>query len=398
MDVDPKKAMKWSRRGFIGALFSGAAVSVVAKSSSNPDYFHSFIDDLGDDVLFKPERADFSHFLTLLNDGKVQELVVTRDEILVTDNEGQQTLTGIADSRQIVDMIREGAINPRTVNVSFDSRLPYLKDHISPLSVGGTLVSYWDIPVAALTAQSAWQVAKDVKSDIDFYRQMAQRSPEEIEGVAYHEAGHALVRALKPGEYDLGDSTIEPEPGKLGLVHGVPFDPPRELTREAMYNEIMCDFAGRAAEEIFLGEGAYTTGYEQDFADAKKVAEDMIRWGMTEELGPIGYSFPEHAGKAQENRTLRERFGDFVGKFRSRDEVHSPTPEMLARMEEAREKILKDAMRDTKNFLLEHRQMLDAIAADLMVHQRLSPDHVRGIIDRAKRAQEAESRPAEPEA
>ena len=68
--------------------------------------------------------------------------------------------------------------------------------------------------------------------------------------VAVHEAGHAVATAvLRPGA--VMDARINPGAGRSGAVRAIP-DP--RSTREAIYGALLELLAGRAAEEVLLGD------------------------------------------------------------------------------------------------------------------------------------------------
>lgn len=176
----------------------------------------------------------------------------------------------------------------------------------------------------------------------------------------------------KPGFWDLGTSSIRSTREHLGVVNGVPWKPEREFTREMYKNDIMCDMAGRAAEELYAGKDQYTTGINQDMKNAYNTATDMIyHYGMSDDLGPV----VNPALAEQKGTSLSQRFKKRLGLGQA---PHSE--EMQVKIENARQKILTDALEETKELLENNKPAIDAIAKALLENETLSPDEVRSII------------------
>ena len=88
--------------------------------------------------------------------------------------------------------------------------------------------------------------------------------------IAYHEAGHALVRLLLPENSDpLHKVTIIPRGAALGVTHSLPEREKYITTKEEMEASVMSALGGRVAEEIIFG--ALTTGAYSDFQAANRI-------------------------------------------------------------------------------------------------------------------------------
>ncbi len=117
-------------------------------------------------------------------------------------------------------------------------------------------------------------------------------SDTEKRSIAYHEAGHALVRALTPGADPVHKVTIIPRGRALGVTHFLPVDERHIYTKEWCENNLTALLGGRAAEMLVLGES--TTGAGDDLKRTTELARRMVtRWGMSETLGPITYGDEE---------------------------------------------------------------------------------------------------------
>ncbi len=108
--------------------------------------------------------------------------------------------------------------------------------------------------------------------------------------IAYHEAGHALVRLLLPETSDpLHKVTIIPRGSALGLTHFLPEREKYISTKEEMEASVLSALGGRVAEEIIFN--TLTTGAYSDFQVANRIVRNMVcAYGMSSELGTIIYS------------------------------------------------------------------------------------------------------------
>jgi len=104
--------------------------------------------------------------------------------------------------------------------------------------------------------------------------------------VAYHESGHALMAELTDGATKVTKVSIIPRGlGALGYTLHLPDEEDRFLKQKhELLAEIDVLLAGRAAEEVFLGE--ISTGAGNDLDRATNILKDMITaYGMSEVAG-----------------------------------------------------------------------------------------------------------------
>ncbi|HSI46866.1 MAG TPA: ATP-dependent zinc metalloprotease FtsH [Ideonella sp.] len=112
---------------------------------------------------------------------------------------------------------------------------------------------------------------------------------EERRNTAYHEAGHAIIAQLLPKLDPVHKVTIIPRGGALGVTISLPEKDRYSVDKVRMLSRISMLFGGRIAEEVFMDQ--MTTGASSDFERATQTAKDMVmRYGMTDALGPIVYS------------------------------------------------------------------------------------------------------------
>jgi cell division protease FtsH len=125
---------------------------------------------------------------------------------------------------------------------------------------------------------------------------------------AWHEAGHALVGLWLEDAVDPISVSIVPR-GQAGGVTWFPGLDELFLSRRQAKAQLAVAMAGRAAEELYLGDD-FTQGAAQDFRAATDLARRMVtEYGMSS-IGP-GYVAPEetHIG------VLAERVHDATGEL-----------------------------------------------------------------------------------
>ncbi|MSP13018.1 MAG: ATP-dependent zinc metalloprotease FtsH [Chloroflexi bacterium] len=123
-------------------------------------------------------------------------------------------------------------------------------------------------------------------------RRSRSKSREELEIVAYHEAGHALVAHLLPHCDPVYKVTVI----SRGMAGGYTMPLPREDTsfmyKDKLEEDLAFMLGGRAAEEIIFGD--ITTGASNDLERTTKIARSMVtQYGMSDRLGPLTFGVKE---------------------------------------------------------------------------------------------------------
>jgi cell division protease FtsH len=114
-------------------------------------------------------------------------------------------------------------------------------------------------------------------------------TPEQRRVTAYHEAGHALVSLALPGVSVPHKISIIPRGRTLGFVWQIAAEQGGVESRSSMLNHMAMLLAGRAAEELMVGEAS--TGAADDLARASALARRMVcELGMSEALGGMAYT------------------------------------------------------------------------------------------------------------
>ncbi len=173
--------------------------------------------------------------------------------------------------------------------------------------------------------------------------------------IAYHEAGHALVRLLLPEDTDpLHKVTIIPRGSSLGVTHSLPEREKYITTKQEMEASIMAALGGRVAEEIVFDR--LTTGAYSDFKVATNIARDMVcNQGMSSELGPVIY------GQAQ---------GDFVY-----------SQKMAEKIDKEVQQVIDTYYKKTITLLKKSRDKLDALADSLLEKETMYAGEIYELLN-----------------
>ena len=120
-------------------------------------------------------------------------------------------------------------------------------------------------------------------------------NPTDREHTAYHEAGHALLALLVPASDPVRRVSIVPRGIALGATYQLPVDDRTSYAEDYLRACITGALGGRAAEQLVYG--VVTTGAENDLQQVTEIARHMVlRWGMSEKLGPISFAAPQDDG------------------------------------------------------------------------------------------------------
>jgi cell division protease FtsH len=190
---------------------------------------------------------------------------------------------------------------------------------------------------------------------------------------AYHEAGHALVARLLPGTDPIHKVTIIPRGRALGLTMQLPMDEKYTHGRRFLLNSIAILFGGRVAEKIVFDE--ITTGAGNDIERASELARKMVcEWGMSDDLGPMSY------GKKEEHIFL----GREIAQHRDYSE------QTAQKIDAAVKKIVVEANDKVSRLLEENRDILDALAEELLEKETIGLDDMDRIINRLRAGEAVE--------
>ena len=173
-------------------------------------------------------------------------------------------------------------------------------------------------------------------------------SDEEKKVTAYHEAGHALVAAMREHADPLHKVTIIPRGMALGVTMQLPIDDKHTYTRDYLETRLAIMMGGRIAEELFLN--TMTTGAGNDIEQASDLARKMVcEFGMSS-LGPITF------GKKEEQIFL----GREISQHRDFSE------ETAQKIDAEVRRFVDDGYNSARHILETHRDVMEKIATALL--------------------------------
>ncbi len=188
-------------------------------------------------------------------------------------------------------------------------------------------------------------------------------SDEEKRVTAYHEAGHALVAAVREHADPLHKVTIIPRGMALGVTMQLPVDDKHTVTKAYLETQLAILMGGRIAEEIFLKQ--MTTGAGNDIERATELARKMVcEYGMSR-LGPLTF------GKKEEQIFLGREIAQ-----------HRDFSEETARQIDAEVRSMVDEAYKSAYSILEGQQdAMHRMAAALLERETIDANDIRLIIE-----------------
>ncbi len=208
---------------------------------------------------------------------------------------------------------------------------------------GKTEVSFDDIEDAAMKVKMG-PTKKRMQTD------------EDKNLTAYHEAGHAILTHFQKETDPVHRISIV----SRGMALGYTLIPPQKdkihETKRHLLQRLAVMMGGRAAEEVVFDE--MTTGASNDFEQATHIARAMVvDFGMSE-LGPVNYGEDEKSYYGQSQISQ----------------------EMMAKIDVEMRKILELAHKQAVTMIKEKRELLDKVAAELMIKESLDQDEFEAIV------------------
>jgi cell division protease FtsH len=179
-------------------------------------------------------------------------------------------------------------------------------------------------------------------------------TPEDKKLIAYHEAGHALVRLLLPEHSDpLHKVTIIPRGAALGVTHSLPEREKYITSKEEMEANVMSALGGRTAEEIVFDK--LTTGAYSDFQAANRIVRNMVtKYGMSSEIGQIIYS---------------QQYGDYSYSEKTAEKIDTEVQRLTTLYHQ-----------QTRSLLEKNRDKLDILAHALIEKETLHAEEIYPLL------------------
>jgi cell division protease FtsH len=184
-------------------------------------------------------------------------------------------------------------------------------------------------------------------------------TPEEKKVIAYHEAGHALVRELLPSTDRVHKVSIIPRGRALGYTMNLPDEDRYLKTKEELLDHLKVLFGGRLAEEVVFGR--VTTGAADDLRRVTELSRAMIEdYGMGKQLIVRGDG-SSSSSLSEETRGTRDR---------------------------EQQALIDEAQWETRLLIVDNRELLDLLATSLLANETLDRCEIDLILSR--RGEQAE--------
>ena len=193
--------------------------------------------------------------------------------------------------------------------------------------------------------------------------------------VAHHESGHALMAELTKGATRVTKVSIIPRGlGALGYTLHLPDEEERFLKQKhELMAEIDVLLAGRAAEEIFIGE--ISTGAGNDLDRATAILKDMITvYGMSDVAGLM---------------VLKRHENSFLG---GGGVITDYSEKMAEAMDEFIKRTLNERYAYVKETLKEYAEAIKEMAKVLLDVEVIEGETVQKIIDEFEKKHNKKSR------
>jgi cell division protease FtsH len=180
--------------------------------------------------------------------------------------------------------------------------------------------------------------------------------------IAYHESGHALVAHALPNTDPVHKISIIPRGRALGYTLTLPTEDKFLVTRSELVDELAMLLGGRTAEELIFADP--TTGAQNDIDRATTIARQMVtEYGMSDTLGPMRFGHPQ---------------GEV---FLGRDFTSTPdySEEVAASIDAEVRALIEFAHRAASEVLTRNRDILDALATELVRDETLEAERVQEL-------------------
>ena len=176
----------------------------------------------------------------------------------------------------------------------------------------------------------------------------------ERELTAFHEAGHAVVMHMLPGQDPVSQITIVPRGQAGGMTISLPEEDRSYLSKRYMEDRIVGLLGGRVAEQLCLGD--ISTGASNDIQRATAIARKMVAsYGMSDKLGTVAFD----SGNDEV----------FIGRTMGQGRGYSEA--VAAQIDEEVKNIVSAAYERCESLLTENKAALNAVAAYLLEHETM---------------------------
>jgi cell division protease FtsH len=204
-------------------------------------------------------------------------------------------------------------------------------------------------------------------------------SDDEKEIIAYHEAGHAMVAHLLPHCDPVHKVSIIARGMAGGYTLALPESDRMLQSKGKFKDDLAFALGGRAAEELVFGD--ITTGASNDLERVTQMARAMVtRYGMSDKLGPMVYGQKEELVFLGREISEQRDYSDAVA-----EEIDAEVRGLVSEAYSRATKVLTD-----------NRDILDAIANELIEIETLDSKQFASFFDDSGPDEESSVMPGTP--
>ncbi len=187
-------------------------------------------------------------------------------------------------------------------------------------------------------------------------------SKKEKEITAYHEAGHALVASVLEYSDPVHKISIISRGRAAGYTLNLPLEDRKLQSKKEFIADIAMSLGGYVAEKLIMND--VTTGPSNDLQVSTALARDMVtKYGMSDLLGPI--ALESSGGKAMFGRGVEDK---------------EYSERVSAEIDSEVSKIMKQGLATAQEVIGKHRNVLDAIAKQLIEVETIERDEFEKIL------------------
>ena len=183
---------------------------------------------------------------------------------------------------------------------------------------------------------------------------------------AYHEAGHAVVGHLLPGNDPVRRVSIVSRGMALGFTLSRPKTDKYQITQTELVDRIAMMLGGRAAEKIIYNE--LTAGASNDIENATRLARRMVvDYGMSV-LGPVAL------GQTSDVNAWGYSYGDNI----------RLSDEMQAKVDTEIKRLIDQGYETAEKTLKKNKKVLDELVERLMEVETIEQEEFEKIMGTPK--------------
>jgi len=189
-------------------------------------------------------------------------------------------------------------------------------------------------------------------------------TPRDLNLVAYHEAGHALLAYLLKNCDPVKEVSIIPRGlGAGGYTAPLPNEETSYRTKAVFIDDIAMTLGGYAIESLKFGEPS--TGSVSDLQSVTNTARRMVtQFGMSDEIGPVYLS-------SQKDFMIGREIGH----------TNNYSEEVSAKIDEEIKKIVSAQLARAKEMLGNNMDKIEKVVEILLKKEKITGDEVKKIVE-----------------